>query len=94
MRHRARAQRTRPHDLERTAAARCTEISRRFVDDTKVTDHHAIIPTPVAPEGVRLGPDEQRIYDLVCRRVLQAWREGDMSDVLGRTLVDTAAVDS
>ncbi|HZI16490.1 MAG TPA: DNA topoisomerase 3 [Myxococcus sp.] len=50
-------------------------LGKRYVDDGKVTDHHAIIPTPVPPEGVRLSPDEQRIYDLVCRRVLQAWHE-------------------
>ncbi len=50
-------------------------LGKRYVDDAKVTDHHAIIPTPTSPDGVRLSPDEQRIYDLVCRRVLQAWHE-------------------
>ncbi|WP_255442405.1 DNA topoisomerase 3 [Corallococcus sp. Z5C101001] len=50
-------------------------LGKRYVDDAKVTDHHAIIPTPTPPSGVRLSPDEQRIYDLVCRRVLQAWHE-------------------
>ncbi len=50
-------------------------LGKRYVDDAKVTDHHAIIPTPTSPEGARLSPDEQRIYDLVCRRVLQAWHE-------------------
>jgi len=50
-------------------------LGKRYVDDAKVTDHHAIIPTPTSPERVRLSPDEQRIYDLVCRRVLQAWHE-------------------
>ena len=28
--------------------------ARRFVDDSKVTDHHAIIPTAVSPEKVRI----------------------------------------
>ncbi|RKH05398.1 DNA topoisomerase III [Corallococcus sp. CA047B] len=50
-------------------------LGKRYVDDAKVTDHHAIIPTPTSPAGVRLSPDEQRLYDLVCRRVLQAWHE-------------------
>ncbi|WP_227026702.1 DNA topoisomerase 3 [Corallococcus soli] len=50
-------------------------LGKRYVDDAKVTDHHAIIPTPTPPSGVRLSPDEQRLYDLVCRRVLQAWHE-------------------
>ena len=48
-------------------------LGPRFVDDAKLTDHHAIIPTTVCPRG--LGRDEQRIYDLVCRRLLMAWHE-------------------
>ncbi|MES1241937.1 MAG: DNA topoisomerase 3 [Acidobacteriota bacterium] len=52
-----------------------TPLGRRFVDDSKVTDHHAIIPTTTRPEGVALGQDEQRIYDLVCRRLLSAWHD-------------------
>ncbi|WP_419145145.1 DNA topoisomerase 3 [Myxococcus stipitatus] len=50
-------------------------LGKRYVDDAKVTDHHAIIPTPTSPDGLRLSPDEQRVYDLVCRRLLQAWHE-------------------
>jgi DNA topoisomerase III len=48
-------------------------LSRRFVDDSKVTDHHAIIPTGARREGRKLGEDEERLYDLVCRRLLMAW---------------------
>jgi len=48
-------------------------LSRRFVDDSKVTDHHAIIPTATPPQRASLSPDERRIYDLVCRRLLAAW---------------------
>ncbi|WP_224247533.1 DNA topoisomerase 3 [Hyalangium gracile] len=50
-------------------------LGRRFVDDAKVTDHHAIVPTPTSPDEVRLSPDERRIYELVCRRLLAAWHE-------------------
>jgi DNA topoisomerase-3 len=50
-------------------------LGRRYVDDTKVTDHHAIIPTPTRPRLDELNPDERKIYDLVCRRLLQAWHE-------------------
>jgi DNA topoisomerase-3 len=50
-------------------------LSRRFVDDAKVTDHHAIIPTTTRPEGVDLAEDERRIYDLICRRLLSAWHD-------------------
>jgi len=48
-------------------------LGRRFVDDGKVTDHHAILPTKTSPEGPSLSRDEERIYDLVCRRLLAAW---------------------
>ncbi|HEX9941368.1 MAG TPA: DNA topoisomerase 3 [Thermoanaerobaculia bacterium] len=50
-------------------------LSKRFVDDSKVTDHHAIIPTPTAPEGVELSEDERKVYDLICRRLLSAWHD-------------------
>ena len=48
-------------------------LSRRFVDASKVTDHHAIIPTDTDPSRVSLNPDEQKLYDLVCRRLLSCW---------------------
>ncbi len=50
------------------------ELGRRFVDDSQVTDHHAIIPTTARPSG-DLSEDERRVYDLVCRRLLAAWHE-------------------
>src|SRR5271157_840054 len=48
-------------------------LGRRFVDDSKVTDHHAIIPTTTAANLESLPPDERKIYDLICRRLLSAW---------------------
>ncbi len=45
--------------------------SKRFVDDSKVSDHHAIIPI-AAPRGT-LERDEQRLFDLVARRFLGAF---------------------
>ncbi|MFL6192574.1 MAG: DNA topoisomerase 3 [Thermoanaerobaculia bacterium] len=50
-------------------------LSRRFVDDSKVTDHHAILPTTTSPAGVDLAEDERKIYDLICRRLLSAWHD-------------------
>jgi DNA topoisomerase-3 len=50
-------------------------LGRRFVDDSKVTDHHAIIPTPISPQSKTLSPDERKIYDLICCRLLSAWHE-------------------
>ncbi len=48
-------------------------LGRRFVDDAKVSDHHAIIPTVTSPGRANLAPDEAKIYDLVCRRFLSCW---------------------
>ena len=50
-------------------------LPRRFVDDGKVTDHHAIIPTNVGAAGRALSADERKLYDLICRRLLQAWHD-------------------
>ena len=50
-------------------------LSRRFVDDSKVTDHHAIIPTNTSAQGRALTGDERKLYELVCRRLLQAWHD-------------------
>ena len=56
-------------------------LSRRFVDDTKVSDHHAVIPTGVSPQGLSTGSDEQKIFDLICRRLLSAWHEDHIWNV-------------
>jgi DNA topoisomerase III len=42
----------------------------RVVNDSKVDDHHAIIPTDVEHDLDRFSPDERRIFDLVARRFL------------------------
>ncbi|HEY3835445.1 MAG TPA: DNA topoisomerase 3 [Bryobacteraceae bacterium] len=50
-------------------------LGKRFIDDAKVTDHHAIIPTITSLERANPSPDERKIYDLICRRLLAAWHE-------------------
>ncbi len=50
-------------------------LTARFVDDSKVTDHHAILPTSVDPHGKSMSIDEERVYDLICRRLLMAWHK-------------------
>ncbi len=42
----------------------------RVINDAKVTDHHAIIPTRSEHKLDKMGADERRIYDLVTRRFL------------------------
>jgi DNA topoisomerase-3 len=53
-------------------------LGRRFVDDGKVTDHHAIIPTTTSPENANLTSEEGKIYDLVCRRLLTLARRSHL----------------
>src|SRR6476619_5870030 len=43
---------------------------QRVVNDARVDDHHAIIPTDVEHDVDRCSPDERRIFDLVARRFL------------------------
>jgi DNA topoisomerase-3 len=43
---------------------------QRVVNDARVDDHHAIIPTDVGHDVDRFSPDERRIFDLVARRFL------------------------
>jgi DNA topoisomerase-3 len=45
-------------------------LSRRYVDDSKVTDHHAIIITETEPKTAILNRTEKLVYDLVARRLL------------------------
>jgi DNA topoisomerase III len=42
----------------------------RVVNDSKVSDHHAIIPTDVEHDVSRFSPDERRVFDLIARRFL------------------------
>jgi DNA topoisomerase III len=42
----------------------------RVVNDEKVTDHHAIIPTRSEHNLDKMGADDRRIYDMVTRRFL------------------------
>ncbi|MBG3877663.1 DNA topoisomerase 3, partial [Desulfovibrio oxamicus] len=43
------------------------------VDDRKVTDHHAIIPTARKGDPARLSQPERHIYEMICRRFIAAF---------------------
>ncbi len=45
-------------------------IDSRFFNDAKVTDHHAIIPTPKLPSSLK--GDEQKVYDAIVMRFIAA----------------------
>ena len=44
--------------------------NKSFVDNSKVSDHHAIIPTEQRPNLSNLSNEERHIYDLVVKRFL------------------------
>jgi DNA topoisomerase III len=74
----------------RDAAAYVTGLDllplARVIDDSKVTDHHAIIPTRAQHPVEKMDSDDQRIYDLVVRRFLAAFHP---EAVLENTRVET-----
>jgi DNA topoisomerase-3 len=43
---------------------------QRVINDAKVDDHHAIIPTDVDHDVEAFTPDERRVFDLIARRFL------------------------
>lgn len=47
--------------------------SKKVFDNSKVTDHHAIIPTGVSPKG--LTEMEEKVFDLVARNFIAAFYE-------------------
>jgi DNA topoisomerase-3 len=44
--------------------------TKRYVDDSKVTDHYAIIPTYVTADPSRLDEEARKIYNLIVKRFL------------------------
>ena len=48
-----------------------SDLNTRSVDDTKVTDHHALIITGISPEG--LSEAESTVYTLIAGRMLEAF---------------------
>jgi DNA topoisomerase-3 len=58
----------------------------RVVNDKKVQDHHAIIPTRSEHDVGRMGQDELKVYDLVAKRFLAVFHP---DAVYERTRVET-----
>src|SRR4051794_2520418 len=58
----------------------------RVVNDKKVEDHHALIPTKAEHNLGKMGPDELKIYDLVAKRFLAIFHP---EAVYERTRVET-----
>ena len=60
-----------PTLLRKTGMPLSNPLNRHSVDNTKVTDHHAIIPTGETPSG--LSTDETTIYQMVVNRFIEAF---------------------
>ncbi len=58
-------------DLVTPLAGKPLKKSKKVFDSSKVTDHHAIIPTGVPPQG--LTDMEQKVFDLVARAFIAAF---------------------
>jgi DNA topoisomerase-3 len=63
---------------------------QRVVNDKKVQDHHAIIPTRSDHDLGRMGQDELKVYDLVAKRFLAVFHP---EAVYERTRVETTVVE-
>ena len=60
-----------PTLLRKTGMPLSNPLNRHSVDNAKVTDHHAIIPTGETPSG--LSADETTIYQMVVNRFIEAF---------------------
>src|SRR5947209_5147335 len=58
----------------------------RVVNDARVDDHHALIPTKSEHQLDKMGPDEQKVYDLVAKRFLAIFHP---DAVYERTRIET-----
>jgi DNA topoisomerase-3 len=78
------------HPQYAKAAEYVTSLERlplqRVVDDRKVEDHHALIPTRSEHDLSRMGADELKVYDLVAKRFLAVFHP---EAVFERTRVET-----
>ncbi|RLQ96219.1 DNA topoisomerase III [Falsibacillus albus] len=54
--------------------------NKRYVNEKKVTDHYAIIPTEQVKDPAKLSGDEKKIYDLIIRRLIAAHYDKSIYD--------------
>ena len=67
---RLRAMAVGPYQSAAMKLARSPIQTKYIVNNAKVTDHHAIIPTEQSPNLSKLSFEERNIYDLVVRRFM------------------------
>ncbi|MCL2766358.1 MAG: DNA topoisomerase, partial [Peptococcaceae bacterium] len=57
-------------ELVKPLLERPLALTKRFVDNNKVSDHHAIIPTGQRLQLASLSAEEKNLYDLIARRFI------------------------
>ena len=60
-------------ELIKPLGGKALKKSKKVFDSSKVTDHHAIIPTGVPPTG--LSNMEENVFDLIARRFIAVFYE-------------------
>ena len=76
-------------ELIKPIGGKALKKSKRVFDSSKVTDHHAIIPTGVIPQN--LSDAERKVFDLVARRFIAVFLPDckfSTTTVLGETSPD------
>ena len=64
-----------PRFSEYAASLRGKSLARGSVNASKVTDHHALLPTENTPKEDALGTYERKIYELILGRMLESVSE-------------------
>ena len=57
-------------------------FSKRIFDNAKISDHHALIPTPQTAPLDKLPPDAGKLFDLIARRTVAAFYPAYVYDQL------------
>ena len=76
------------------ATSKPLQKSKKVFDTSKVTDHHAIIPTGQVPQG--LSDMEQKVFDLIARRFIAVFYpdcEFSTTTVLGEVQAEDKAIE-
>lgn len=58
-------------DLAKRQMSQSFSAKQKFVNNSKVSDHHAIIPTEVRPDMSQLSQRESKIYMMIAQRYLE-----------------------
>ena len=81
-------------ELVRPLGGKALKKSKKVFDTSKVTDHHAIIPTGVVPKG--LSDAERNVYNLVALRFIAVFYPDckfSTTTVLGEVATDDGAIE-